>query len=149
MALVALSALLSWLEGAGSVTDAAAPRAVEGTPKLLSSIPLPVLPGMAELAPAITELVWGLNRLGTRREGAILASMYRHLAYWPAYLALAWTLIAPLDADGSLDRAIADASKKARMRADRVAARLRTPIRLLDRSGACRCDPNRDRAICR
>ena len=74
------------------------------------SIPLPVLPSMEELPPATAQLVWTLNRLGTRRDGAILASMYRHLAYWPAYLALAWTLIAPLDADGSLDRAIADAS---------------------------------------
>jgi hypothetical protein len=53
--------------------------------------------------------------------------MYRHLAYWPAYLALAWALIAPLDSEGSLDRAIADAAKKARMRADRVAARLWGP----------------------
>src|SRR5271155_4311863 len=40
---------------------------------------------------------------------------------------LVWTLIAPLNADGSLDRLIAAATNKARARGDRVAARLRTP----------------------
>jgi hypothetical protein len=54
--------------------------------------------------------------------------MYRHLAYWPVYLALAWTLIAPLDADGSLDRSIVDAKKKARVRAECIAARLDVPF---------------------
>jgi hypothetical protein len=39
-----------------------------------------------------------LNRLGTRRDNPVLASMYRHLAYWPGYLAVNWALIAPLDA---------------------------------------------------
>jgi hypothetical protein len=53
--------------------------------------------------------------------------MYRHLTYWPAYLALSWALIAPLDADGSLERAIADTLAKARTRATGLAARLRAP----------------------
>ena len=68
-----------------------------------------------------------LNRLGTRRGEPILASMYRHLAHWPAYLALAWAMIAPLDADGWLEQAIADAVAKARVRAARVATRLYAP----------------------
>jgi hypothetical protein len=50
--------------------------------------------------------------------------MYRHLAYWPAFLALAWTLIAPLSADGSLDRLIADAAKKARQRSAHLMTQL-------------------------
>jgi hypothetical protein len=29
--------------------------------------------------------------------------MYRHLAYWPAYLALVRTMLVPLQADGRLD----------------------------------------------
>jgi hypothetical protein len=127
MALIALSALLCRLDRQESATNAAASGTVESTSEPPLSIPLPALPTMEELPPATGELIRALNRLGTRRDGAILASMYRHLAYWPTYLALAWTLIAPLDADGSLDRAIAYTREKARIRADRVAARLQFP----------------------
>jgi len=123
MALIALLALLCRLDGERPAPDTAASRALGGASELAVLIPLPALPSIAELPPATAQLVSTLNRLGTRREGAILASMYRHLAYWPAYLALAWTLIAPLDSEGSLDRAIAGTRKKARMRAARVAAR--------------------------
>src|SRR5436309_1593830 len=57
--------------------------------ELPPAIPLPSLLDMADLAPTTAELVLTLNRLGTRRGEPILASMYRHLAHWPAYLALA------------------------------------------------------------
>jgi hypothetical protein len=71
------------------------------------------------MPPATAELVLTLNRLGTRRDNPILASMYRHLAYWPSYLSLTWAFIAPLDADGSLARSIDDAIAKAQTRAAR------------------------------
>jgi hypothetical protein len=45
--------------------------------------------------------------------------MYCHLAYWPAYLALSWTLTAL--------RAFADVLVKARSRAAGLAARLDAP----------------------
>ena len=126
-ALVALSALLSRLEDAPPALDAASSHHTDVPHELPPSILLPSLPGIAELSPTTAELVLILNRLGTRRDDAILASMYRHLAYWPAYLALVWTLIAPLDADGSLDRLIADAVNKARERSARLVTRLRVP----------------------
>jgi hypothetical protein len=40
--------------------------------------------------------------------------MYRHLAHWPAYLALVWTMLAPLEIDRRLDRAIEGSIAKAR-----------------------------------
>jgi hypothetical protein len=83
---------------------------------------------MAELRPTTAELVRMLNRLGTRRDNPILASMYRHLAYWQAYLALAWTLIAPLDANGSLDRLIAATIKQARERSAHFEVPIRVPF---------------------
>ena len=95
-----------------------------GFPK---SISLPPLPGLDALSEPIASLVLTLNRLGTRRDNPVLASMYRHLAYWPGYLAVSWALIAPLDAGGSLERAIADALTKARTQAARLALRLRPP----------------------
>ena len=64
---------------------------------------LPSLLSLAEMSPETAELVVTMNRLGAQRNAPILASMYRHLAHWPPYLALAWTMIAPLDADTRLD----------------------------------------------
>jgi hypothetical protein len=127
MALIALSALLCRLDGEPSARNAASSHGVGVVYEPPPSIPLPSLPAMAELPPATAELVLILNRLGTQRDDAVLASMYRHLAYWPAYLALAWTLVAPMDADGSLVRSIADATAKARVRATRVAMQLLDP----------------------
>jgi hypothetical protein len=49
------------------------------------------------------------------------------LAHWPPYLALAWTMMAPLDADSRLDDAISDTLAKARESGRRVVRRLPTP----------------------
>ena len=65
-----------------------------------------------------------LNGLGTRRSGAVLASMYRHLAHWPSYLSFARLLLSPLDADGRLATAIQQAQRAAVVRADRLPVRL-------------------------
>jgi hypothetical protein len=65
-------------------------------------------------------LVMALNGFGTRRPGAVLASMYRHLAHWPSYLSFAWLLLAPLDADGRLATTIQQAQGAALARADRL-----------------------------
>lgn len=123
MALIALSALLCWLDGQPSEPEAAGnPGPSPAEP--LSSILLPLLPALTELSEPIANLALILNRLGTRRENPVLASMYRHLAYWTGYLALSWALIAPLHMDGSLDRLIADALAKARTQATQLATRL-------------------------
>jgi hypothetical protein len=108
-------------------------RAAPGTPPPSAAPPrailLPPLPGLDALSEPTARLVLTLNRLGTRRESPVLASMYRHLAYWPSYLALSWALIAPLDGDGSLERAMADALEAAGAQAVRLAPRLRaTPL---------------------
>ncbi|MBN8906780.1 MAG: hypothetical protein J0H99_09200, partial [Rhodospirillales bacterium] len=129
MALVALSSLQRRLQGA----DATGPAtridpAVHGisppseaappAPAALSSpqeeeIALPPLPDLAALAPDTARLVLALNRWGTTSATPILASMYRHLAPWPPYLALAWALLAPLAEDGRLDAAIAGVQAQA------------------------------------
>ena len=124
MALIALSTLLLRLDDEPLHAASSHSEAPRERP---SAIPLPALLSMTDLAPATAELVLTLNRLGTRRGDPILASMYRHLAHWPTYLALAWAMIAPLDANGSLERSIADAAAKARARAARVATQLYTP----------------------
>jgi hypothetical protein len=127
MALVALSALLCRLEGQPATSEPIAELGRKPSPEPLAAIPLPPLPGLDALPEPVANLVLTLNRFGTRRDNPVLASMYRHLAYWPAYLALGWALVAPLDADGSLERAIADALVKAQAQARRLATRLRAP----------------------
>jgi hypothetical protein len=121
----ALSALLCRLDGRTS--DGAPSSGQAPLPEPPSPIPLPPLPSLNELPHLVTDLVLRLNRLGTRRENRVLASMYRHLAYWPTDLALSWALIAPLDANGSLSRAIADALTRGQTQAARLAPRLDAP----------------------
>jgi hypothetical protein len=43
------------------------------------------------------------NAFGEDTEPQLIASMYRHLAYWPAYLALVRTMLAPLQREGRLN----------------------------------------------
>lgn len=120
MALIALSAALHRLDGAPAIDSR--DRVPAERP---FALPLPPLLTLTDMAAATADLVLTLNRLGTRREDPVLASLYRHLAHWPPYLALAWTIIAPADADGRLVRTIAAAIAEARKRSDRIAARLR------------------------
>lgn len=92
-ALLALCALIARLDGV-----AAAPQA-EHQPRFEDDLPLPPLPALAALPAELASLVLRLNLMGAGRPDPILASMYRHLAYWPELLA---TLEPRLDA---LDRA--------------------------------------------
>ena len=125
MALIALSALLSVLGEAPSLPDATPPSDEVIREDQQPKISLPRLLSLADLPTETAALIMTLNRLGTRRPGAVVASMYRHLAHWPAYLALVWAIIAPLDADGRLERSIVETRTKAGVRALRVASRLR------------------------
>jgi len=120
MNLLALSSLLASLDGdvaLGGQASGGRTGGVEGA--------LPRLLNESDVAPETWALVLRLNMLGERDEGRVLASMYRHLAHWPGVLALAWTLLAPADADGSLGGAIADNLAGARARARSLAAMLK------------------------
>ena len=112
MALVALSAARARLHGRGG--PAAAPRKAPAPPARFS---LPPLVDLAAMAPATAELVVALNRMGAVQEHPVLASMYRNLAHWPEFLALAWGVLAPLHADGRLAQAIAAGLALAQSRA--------------------------------
>ncbi len=124
MALIALSALRCRLHDNSPASGAVPGKGMPHEPR--SVIPLPPLPDLADLPPSTAQLVLALNRLGTQSETPILASMYRHLAYWPSYLALGWVAVSQADADGRLGRAIADAIAKAEIRAEPIAAQLRS-----------------------
>jgi len=135
MAIIALSALLSRLDDEPLALDAAPFHISATSHQPRPEIPLPPLLNLADLPPAAAELVMTLNRFGARQADPILASMYRHLAHWPPYLALAWTIIAPLDADGRLVGCMGNAATNARARAARVAARLQAASAVPPQSG--------------
>jgi hypothetical protein len=110
----------------GDIATSRAPRAVISD--RVTAVPRTKLPRLLDLSDMQAEtaaLVMALNGLGTRRSGAVLASMYRHLAHWPSYLSFAWLLLAPLDADGRLAIAIQQAQHAASARGDRLSVRLR------------------------
>jgi len=115
MALVALAVLRQRLTGAGgTAAPAPIPAAAHPPPP---EIALPPLLRLEDMAPETAALVLRLNRIGATVAEPILASMYRTLAHWPPYLALAWTLLAPAGASGGLQAAIGDALALAGARA--------------------------------
>jgi hypothetical protein len=66
---------------------------------------LPPLPGLSQLPPHVLTLVHRLDGLGRLGSSEAVASLYRHLAHWPAFLAIAYTAVEPLDRNRELARA--------------------------------------------
>jgi hypothetical protein len=129
MNIIALGALLARLEGrAPEDGDAASPPRDEDP--IVGE--MPTLLTLDAMAAHVRALVEDLNRIGGRDE--ILASMYRHLAHWPAYLALVHTLIAPFAAEGRLEPLIQGVIAEGRHRAARITAGLATPEQTLETS---------------
>lgn len=96
MNLVALSAFRAFARGEA---DPAPLPAADPGPGIDAT--LPRLVPLAEMPDDVADLVLRLNAIGDP-EQRVLASLYRHLSHWPAFLALAWTRLAPLDAAGEV-----------------------------------------------
>lgn len=64
--------------------------------------PPPRLLGLDELSPPLLALVRDFDRFGRLGDSPAIASLYRHLAHWPAFLALAYAALRPRHLDGSL-----------------------------------------------
>ena len=78
-------------EPSGMASPAVAEQGGEG-PRLL---------GLDELDPSLLALVEDLDRFGRTEASGAIASLYRHLAHWPAFLALAHTALLPRHLDGA------------------------------------------------
>jgi hypothetical protein len=70
---------------------------------------LPRLIPLADMTPELARLVQELNEFGEDSAPDLVASMYRHLAHWPAYLALVRTLLIPFHRSGELKSIVAGA----------------------------------------
>jgi hypothetical protein len=136
LALVVLSALLERFDP--SAAEAAEP--VRAAPPERRS-ELPVLPAMAALPEQVRHLIDELNRFGEDGAPDLIASMYRHLAYWPPYLAMIRNLLAPLQSDGSLHALTLSARGLGRAHGKALARQLEpapAPPTLEDALAACR-----------
>jgi hypothetical protein len=117
--LFALSALVAWLRG-----ETAGQGAPETGPRLPApDVALPKLATAEDVSPDTWALVLRLNRFGDPHQ-VILASMYRHLAHAPDFLRRVETALTPVEADGSLARAIAANQRDAHERAKLLARAL-------------------------
>ncbi|MSP96340.1 MAG: hypothetical protein EXR29_03755 [Betaproteobacteria bacterium] len=105
MNLSALSALVRRIDGVPLETqsDLAAPELLQ-EPSIEGR--LPKLLALDEVSADTAQLIRSINLLGDRAKGRIIASMYRHVAHWPGFLALSHVQLAPLAHDGRLDNLI-------------------------------------------
>src|SRR5581483_1303079 len=76
--------------------------------RLASEQALPPLPGLSDLPPHLLTLVRELDQLGRRGQSEAIASLYRHLAHWPAFLAVGYATLEPLHRKGELAKAQED-----------------------------------------
>ncbi|MEH2563138.1 hypothetical protein [Bradyrhizobium sp. AZCC 2289] len=97
LALVVLSALVMHLEPIQQETVSP----LDGPPRPLA-VKLPELPPMQSLKPEVVRLIEELNGFGEDANKSLIASMYRHLGYWPTYLSLVRTMLVPFEANGQL-----------------------------------------------
>jgi len=61
---------------------------------------LPRLLGLSELSPPVLALVHRLDEFGRLGSSDAIASLYRHLAHWPAFLSMAYTALEPHQRNG-------------------------------------------------
>lgn len=116
--LFSLGALVAWLRGEGATEGMLQPG-----PRLPApDVTLPPLASEGDVSPETWERVLRLNRFGDSERPLILASMYRHLAHAPAFLARLEGALAPVQADRTLDRTIT-ANRNAAWQSSRVLAR--------------------------
>ncbi len=136
LALVVLSALVMHYEP--TQQDEVSPS--DGAPRPLA-VKLPELPPMQSLKPEVVHLIEELNGFGEDTDKSLIASMYRHLGYWPTYLSLVRTMLVPLETEGRLHALTRSTRALARTHGRALAQHLRpsTPPDTLQQAlAACR-----------
>lgn len=123
-ALLALLAAGARLAGPDNAPPTPTPTPAPASPASPASVPARVpsvahaLPGLDTLGPAMLRVIETLNGYGRIADTAIVGSLYRHLAHWPGFLALACAVLARPQRDGVLAaqvrRTLADAQVAAR-----------------------------------
>ena len=129
--LFALGALHEKLRGDSDAHEAPARGARMPAPDLA----LPPLLSESDVTPDTWARVLRLNKMGDREQPLILASMYRNLAHWPAFLTRIEPALAAVQNDGSLTRCINENRISARARAQVIANVIDLPALAADSRG--------------
>ena len=122
MNIIALGALLAGIEGRTGTMDEPAIRPEDDVP-IEGDMPIPL--ALDEMPGEVRNLVLSLHRMGGTDE--IVPTMYRHLAHWPGFLEIIYELLSPLEDDGRLRPAIAEALSGAGRRSAAMTPGLATP----------------------
>lgn len=125
--LIALNVLLLQIDGVEVKKSSA--RATEIDTDAVGG-DMPVLIPLAAVNPELRKLIEDLNQIGGRSD--ILPSMYRHLAHWPAYLALLHVLLNAFANDKEWDVLITETIADSRLKASGIASELAIPSSTLD-----------------
>jgi hypothetical protein len=127
LALVCFSAFLARFDAQLRLADIAS-TAETDCPGVIATFPtkprLPRLPSSAEMTAPVGRLVFELNSFGEDSDPALVASMYRHLSYWPSYLAMIRTMLVPLHENGQLMDLVAAARHQGELQGRELAASL-------------------------
>lgn len=132
--LVTLTALRRILDAVGDGPATTFSPAERTSPPRPSRGTIPPIVPQADMAPETLALVRRLSRIGDDQGAGdgVLPSLYRNLAHWPAWLALALVALEPLDAAGVLvaarREAAASAATAARPLVDHALARGVDPV---------------------
>lgn len=122
---VATKALLHRVATSAPGRVTRAPRAMSvTTPCTPPFQPLLPMLAMSDLGAPAAALVLRLNDLCSTHDRPIQVSIYRHIGHWPAFLALAWTQVAPLVASGRLGECALLIDRQARQMSEQVALSL-------------------------
>ena len=92
--LLALSAL--------TASPADRKKNVTANQNFAEDINIPELVSLDSMSAQTKSLVLLLSEIGAAEDSNIIPSLYRHLAYWPNFLCLAWNTLVSLNASGQL-----------------------------------------------
>ncbi len=121
--IVTFSALMSRLRAEKPTAPPPAPVTAEPEAPVAGEIPKML--NFDQMEPVTADMVRAVNLLGARgRAREVQVSLPRNLAHWPGFLALYWTILAPINDDGRLAACIDAVLDDGRKRGSRMAAAL-------------------------
>ena len=121
--IVSFSALMSRLRGEKPTEPP--PEKVNAGPESPLTGETPKMLNLDQMDDVAADMVKAVNLLGARGAAReIQVSLPRNLAHWPGFLALYWTILAPLHENGQLTACVEAVLEDGRLRGNRLSAAL-------------------------
>lgn len=114
MNLIALNTVLTLMGGGGMLGVGDKEKAPSGeSPEEREPQAIPPMLTLEEMDPSARGIVLELMTIRPKEKVPVIASLYRHLAHWPGYMALTITVLSPLSARGVLQSLVEEANSLA------------------------------------